>query len=160
MTFLLSTISLPILNPMMTCYFSLNSFPASMLSFSLESLFGQTKLHTEVFINFHCEHLYIQLRHDTYSFILPTSKTDHIFEGNCILIKDDTSPGPLAPFHSYLNSHDSLFPHCTELWLHKNSSVLTWAWFLNKLLSYFPRNTAGQSIHVGDLMPYWTLAVK
>ena len=91
----------------------------------------------------------MQLQPSSYSFAIPASKTDRIFEGNRVVIQDHTSPHPLEPFRTYLNSRDSLFPHQAELWLWENSSVPTRTWFLQKLVSYFPHDTAGQSICVG-----------
>jgi hypothetical protein len=91
----------------------------------------------------------VQLQPSSYSFAIPASKTDRIFEGNRVVIQDHTSPHPLEPFRTYLNSRDSLFPHQAELWLWENGSVPTRAWFLQKLVSYFPHDTAGQSICVG-----------
>jgi len=80
----------------------------------------------------------VQLQPITYSFSIPTSKTDHIFEGNCVIIQDHTTPNPLKPFLTYLNSWDPLFPHRAELWLCGDDSIPTCAWFLQKLVCYFP----------------------
>jgi hypothetical protein len=91
----------------------------------------------------------VQLLPTSYSFSLPASKTDRIFEGNRVIIQDHTLPNPLWSFTSYLKSRDSLFPHRAELWLRENGSVPTRSWFLHRLLSYFPNNTAGQSIRAG-----------
>jgi hypothetical protein len=88
----------------------------------------------------------VQQHPGTYSFLLPTSKTDRIFEGNRVIIRSDTTPDPLVPFLTYLKSHDSLFPHRAELWLRENGSIPTRGWFLQRLRSYFPHDTAGQSI--------------
>ena len=84
-----------------------------------------------------------------YSFTIPTSKTNRIFEGHHVIIQDHTAPHPLEPFLTYLNSRDSLFPHCAELWLCENSSIPTHAWFLQKLTFYFPHDTASQSMRAG-----------
>ena len=53
----------------------------------------------------------VHLHPTAYSFWLPKSKTDHIFEGNHIIIHNHSSPHPLDPFLSYLKSRDSRFPH-------------------------------------------------
>jgi hypothetical protein len=91
----------------------------------------------------------VQWHHNTYSFWLPNSKTDRIFEGNRIIIRNLTSPNPHSPFVTYLKSRDSLFPHRTELWLRQNGSVPTRTWFLRRLHSFFPNDIAGQSMHAG-----------
>jgi hypothetical protein len=91
----------------------------------------------------------VQLLATSYSFCLPASKTDCIFEGNRVIIQDHTLPNLLCTFTSYLKSRDSLFPHRAELWLREDGSVPTRSWFLHRLLSYFPHNTAGQSIRAG-----------
>jgi hypothetical protein len=91
----------------------------------------------------------VQLLQTSYSFCLPTSKTDRIFEGNRVVIQNHTLPNPLCTFTSYLKSRDALFPHRAELWLREDGSVPTRSWFLHRLLSYFSRDTAGQSIRAG-----------
>ena len=84
-----------------------------------------------------------------YSFWLPISKTDCVFEGNHIIVCSQTPPDPCDPFVTYLKSHNTLFPHRAELWLHENGSVPTCAWFLTRLQSYFPNDIAGHSIRAG-----------
>jgi hypothetical protein len=84
-----------------------------------------------------------------YSFWLPISKTDRVFEGNRIIVRSQTLPDPREPFVAYLKSRDSLFPHRAELWLRENGSVPTRAWFLTRLQSYFPDDIAGHSIRAG-----------
>lgn len=91
----------------------------------------------------------VQQHHDSYSFSIPSSKTDHIFEGNRLIILNNTTPAPLPPFLTYLKSRDSLFPHRAELWLRENGSIPTRSWFLLNLRHYFPHDTAGQSIRAG-----------
>jgi hypothetical protein len=91
----------------------------------------------------------VQLYPNGYGFWLPASKTDRSFEGNRIIILDQTTPSPLGPFLSYLKSRDHLFPHRAELWLREDGSIPTRAWFLRRLVTYFPHDTAGQSIRAG-----------
>ena len=91
----------------------------------------------------------VQQHHSSYSFTLPASKTDRIFEGNRLIIQNNTTPDPLTPFLTYLQSRDSLFPHRAELWLRENGSIPTRGWFLEKLRCYFPCDMAGQSIRAG-----------
>jgi hypothetical protein len=91
----------------------------------------------------------VQQLPNAYSFLLPSSKTDRVFEGNRVFINDHTAPNPVGPFLTYLKSRDSFFPHRAELWLRENGTIPTRAWFLHRLQSYFPKDTAGQSIRAG-----------
>ena len=91
----------------------------------------------------------VQWYPDAYSFWLPTSKTDRLFEGNRIIVRSHTPPDPRNPFITYLKSRDTLFPHRAELWLRANGSVPTRSWFLTRLQSYFPNDIAGHSIRAG-----------
>jgi hypothetical protein len=92
----------------------------------------------------------VQQLSDSYSFSLPSSKTDHFFDGSHLLIQNNSSPTPLPPFFTYLKSRDSLFPHRAELWLHDDGSIPTRSWFLHTLQHYFPHDTAGHSIRAGS----------
>jgi hypothetical protein len=84
-----------------------------------------------------------------FSFWLPASKTDRIFEGNRVIVRSQSPPDPYGPFVAYLISRDTLFPHRAELWLREDGSVPTRAWFLHQLHTYFPSDTAGQSLRAG-----------
>ena len=87
---------------------------------------------------------------DSFSFWLPNSKTDRIFEGNRIIICNLSAPDSYGPVLTYIKSRDSLFPNQAELWLRENGSVPTHTWFLYQLQSLFPTNIAGQSICASD----------
>jgi hypothetical protein len=91
----------------------------------------------------------VQCHPDHYSFWLPNSKTDRIFEGNRVIIHNHSSPDPLRIFLTYLSSRDSLFPNRAELWLRENGSVPTRSWFIHRLRSLFPNDIAGQSMRAG-----------
>jgi hypothetical protein len=84
-----------------------------------------------------------------FSFWLPTSKTDRIFEGNRVFVRSQSTPNPYDLFIAYLTSRDTLFPHRAELWLREDGSVPTRAWFLQRLHTYFPSDTAGHSLRAG-----------
>jgi hypothetical protein len=91
----------------------------------------------------------VQWHPDAYSFSLQKTKTDRIFEGNRVVVRNHAAPDPFGPFVAYLKSRDSLFPNRAELWLRENGCVPTRTWFLHRLRSYFPHDTAGQSIRAG-----------
>ena len=116
----------------------------------------------------------ISWRHDVhldstfFSFSIPQSKTDVVFEGDQVVIqKSTTAPNPFALFHKYLvsrdshfalfpqlwlcslvsrNSHFALFP---QLWLRSDGSVPSRSWFLSRLHSVFPHSIGGHSMHAG-----------
>lgn len=87
----------------------------------------------------------------SYSFILPSNKTDPFFQGNHLVIKwflRDLDPHP--HFLSYLNSRDKLFPIHPQLWLRQNGTIPTRSWFLSRLRKFFPdTQIAGQSMRAG-----------
>jgi len=59
---------------------------------------------------------------DAYGFLLPSHKTDPLFQGSSIIIQ--ARPFPLDPksiFQHYLSHRDSLFPFYPQLWLWKDS---------------------------------------
>ena len=98
----------------------------------------------------------ISLRHTVsvlphqYSFFLPSHKGDRTFEGNSIVVqKLGTPTDPYAPFLTYLESRDALFPLHPELWLTSQGTVPTRHWFLSRLRVLFPREYAGHSIRSG-----------
>ena len=86
---------------------------------------------------------------NSFSFWLPSSKTDRVFEGNRVLVHGNTTPNPYLAFLSYIRSRDILFPHRPELWIRADGSVPTRSWFLQRLHHYFPSDTAGQSLRAG-----------
>ena len=95
-------------------------------------------------------------RHDvcldstSFSFIIPQSKTDAMFEGDQVVIqKSTTAPDPFAVFRKHLGSRDSLFPLFPLLWLRSDGSVPSWSWLLSRLHVFFPRSIGGHSMHAG-----------
>jgi hypothetical protein len=98
----------------------------------------------------------ISLRHsvsifpDRYSFFLPSSKQDPVFEGSTIVVqKLNTPTDPYAPFLRYLSSRDKKFPVHPELWLTSRGTVPTRHWFISRLRAMFPSNIAGHSLRSG-----------
>ena len=68
------------------------------------------------------------IKHNSYSFILPTHKGDKFYEGNKILIRafNSHSIDPTPIFLCYLSSRDSLFPAVSPLWLTSEGVVCTY----------------------------------
>jgi hypothetical protein len=82
-----------------------------------------------------------------YEFLLPGHKADPFFEGNRVLIKDQTA---CNLFLSYIQFRDAKFPLNPYLWLCSNGSPPTRAWFIRRLRHFFPNtNIAGQSMRAG-----------
>lgn len=87
---------------------------------------------------------------ESFSFLLPYHKADHLFEGNRILISSSNcGVEPISAFLNYLSSRDSLFPFKPELWLRRDGSIPKRRWFLHLLHKYFPEGTAGHSFRPG-----------
>ncbi|KIM77829.1 hypothetical protein PILCRDRAFT_76302 [Piloderma croceum F 1598] len=85
-----------------------------------------------------------------YEFLLPTQKTDTMFEGNHVRISQIIgTPNPQPVMGCYLYSCDQLFPLHPQLWLCNDGSSPTRSWFLHCLYQYCPSEIAGQSIHAG-----------
>ena len=98
----------------------------------------------------------ISWRHDVhlnvifFSFSIPQSKTDVMFEGDQVVIqKSTTAPNPFVLFHKYLVSHDSHFALFPQLWLRSDGSVPSHSWFLSRLHSVFPRSIGNHSMRAG-----------
>ena len=95
-------------------------------------------------------HLSVQWLCDSFSFWLPSHKTDAMFKGSQLIIQCvHHSPDPYLIFINYLHSHDQLFPFNPELWLCANSKVSMHSWFIQRLAHYFPKDIAGQSLRSG-----------
>ena len=87
---------------------------------------------------------------DSYSFWLPTHKTDTTFKGNWIVVKKITgTPDPHPIMQNYTKSHDTLFPFHPQLWLRSNGSIPLRSWFIKHLWHYFSAHIAGQSLRAG-----------
>jgi hypothetical protein len=93
----------------------------------------------------------VQWLHNTFSFWLPSHKTDPTFEGSRLVVQRvHNSPNPHLAFTNYLHSRDQLFTFNPELWLRANGKVPTCSWFLKCLARYFQKDIiAGQSLRSG-----------
>lgn len=86
----------------------------------------------------------------SFSYTLPSSKADHIFEGNLILIT--AQPGlinAVPTFTVYLRSRDALHPFQPALWLTSAGAVPTRSWFMNRLRTANLPNVGGHSMRAG-----------
>lgn len=86
------------------------------------------------------------------AYLLPTSKTDHIFEGSQILIDNSVLPHLdfFRCFTTYFSSCDNLFPIMSPLWLTATGDLPTRHWFLSRLQSVVQDDRfSGHSIRSG-----------
>ena len=85
-----------------------------------------------------------------YRFDLRCDKSDHLFEGNTIVVQKSTSlPDPYLTFTTYLSSRDHRFPFHPHLWLRADGSPPTRSWFLSRLHRVLPSSIAGHSLRAG-----------
>lgn len=92
----------------------------------------------------------VQVTNTAYEFILPAHKADQLFESNRIMIlANQPFLNPHHHFTQYLNSRDRLLPLASPLWIRKDGSVPTRAWFMNQLRSFFDKSIGGQSMRAG-----------
>ncbi|TFY50841.1 hypothetical protein EVG20_g11297 [Dentipellis fragilis] len=85
-----------------------------------------------------------------FRFLLPTSKTDRVFNGAEIIIAGSAmDDDPLAPFLRYLHSRDHQFPFHPHLWLRASGKPPTRTWFMCRLRTIFPANITGHSMRAG-----------
>ena len=91
------------------------------------------------------------IKHNSYSFILPTHKGDKFYEGNKILIRafDSHSIDPTPVFLCYLSSRDSLFPAASPLWLTSEGIVPTRSFFMSRFHLFFSKSYGGTSMRAG-----------
>ena len=87
----------------------------------------------------------------SYQFELQTDKSDHLFQGNSILIHHrPLDPDPYSLFIRYLRARDHLFPLHPHLWLTSSGLPPTRSWFLNKLKATLPSpSLGGHSMRAG-----------
>jgi hypothetical protein len=86
----------------------------------------------------------------SYSFYLPGSKSDVLFEGDTILVQPKIRPvDPLPFFIDYLNSRDSSFPYLPQLWINSEGKNPTRSWFLKRFRKLLPNEFAGHSLRSG-----------
>src|SRR5882724_10320830 len=89
----------------------------------------------------------IKLMLSSFSFMLPTHKTDRFFKSSTILIKSQSgSLCPLQPFKKYLAVCDTHFPLHAQLWLHSTGEVPTYSWVVHLLKSCLSTNVTGHSL--------------
>ena len=87
---------------------------------------------------------------DSYSFWLPTHKTDTTFEGNWIVVKKITgAPDPHPIIENYTKSCNTIFPFHPQLWLRSNGSIPLRSWIIKCLWHYFSAHIARQSLWAG-----------
>ena len=88
-----------------------------------------------------------------FSFLLPSHKADHFFEGNRVILQWLAVPDdPDTAFRLYLCSWDDRFPLHSPLWLHTDGSIPTRGWFIRHLQHHFHSNVAGHSLCAGSAM--------
>jgi hypothetical protein len=87
----------------------------------------------------------------SYRFELQTDKSDHLFEGNSIVVqKRQLDPDPFTLFVRYLHARDSLFPLHPHLWLTSSGQPPTRKWFLTRLKHLLPApSIGGHSMRAG-----------
>jgi hypothetical protein len=86
----------------------------------------------------------------SFQFTLPGHKADRLFEGNLILIQStNLDDDACKPFKEYLSLRDRFFPLRAELWLRRNGTIPTRAWFLRILHHHLSGNIGGQSLRAG-----------
>ena len=92
----------------------------------------------------------LQVDPTSFQFTLPGHKADRFFEGSLVLIQatglDDDA---WAPFTRYLTLRDQCFPLRAELWLRRDGTIPTRAWFLRHFRRHFSGNVGGQSLRAG-----------
>ena len=82
--------------------------------------------------------------HRRFQYRLPTSKTDHIFEGSTILLDEAIDDIPSFDiFAEYLTARDDLFPLSPPLWIASTGEIPTREWFLTRLDSAVNDPTVG-----------------
>ncbi|KIJ66314.1 hypothetical protein HYDPIDRAFT_61093, partial [Hydnomerulius pinastri MD-312] len=87
---------------------------------------------------------------DSYSFLLEHDKTDTRYEGNKVLVqRSHLEPDPHDSFVRYLTSRDGRFPLHPQLWLRRNGTTPSRAWFMRKLRTFFPKCIGGHSMRAG-----------
>ena len=86
--------------------------------------------------------LSVELTGTHFAFTLPAQKTDHLYEGDRVLIQRllsaPDSDDPWSLFQRYLVARDSSFPLHPYLWIRADGSIPTRSWFLSRLRRLFP----------------------
>lgn len=94
-----------------------------------------------------------------FEYVLPTSKTDHTFEGSRILLAEHIPQvASYDIFVDYLNARDVRFPLSPALFVSDNGDLPTRRWFLHKLGSVINDTTiGGHSLRAGGATFFATL---
>ena len=94
--------------------------------------------------------LSVELTGTHFAFTLPAQKTDHLYEGDRVLIQRLSAPDdPWSLFQRYLVARDSSFPLHPYLWIRADGSIPTRSWFLSRLRRLFPPSIGGHSMRSG-----------
>lgn len=87
---------------------------------------------------------------DRYEYMLPTSKSDRLFEGNKVVIQRlEDEWDPWASMKRYVTSRDRLFPLQPWLWLDSTGVVPTRSWLLARMRLFLDSSISGHSIRSG-----------
>lgn len=79
-----------------------------------------------------------------FQYTLPTSKTDHVFEGSRIIIAEHIeSVRSFDLFATYLAERDRRFPLSPPLWITESGQLPSRDWFLNRLQAVVQDPTVG-----------------
>ena len=91
----------------------------------------------------------------SFSFAIPSRKSDLFHEGDTIRITQSLLPDDLySLFAQYLAFRDASFPLHSLLWVRADGSVPTRAWFLTRFRTVFPDpSLGGHSLRSGGGVP-------
>ena len=86
-----------------------------------------------------------------FKYVLPASKTDHIFEGQHIILAEAIEGIPSFDiFRDYLVARDNLFPFSPALWVTRRGNLPSRSWFLQRLATVLHDPTiGGHSLRAG-----------
>ena len=86
----------------------------------------------------------------TFSFILPSHKTDHFYHGSTIVVEAQVPLlNPCRHFIQYLTHRDSHFLFLPQLWLCVNGHMPTYSWVVQQLKLTLGNDVAGHSLCSG-----------
>ena len=93
-------------------------------------------------------HHMVEVFNDYIGLFLPAHKGDAFFEGNRLIIHQ-SSEKAFKLLTQYLTSRDQIFRAQPKLWLRRDGTIPTRAWFMTRLRSFFPMTIRGQSMCAG-----------
>ena len=90
----------------------------------------------------------------TFSFTLPSHKTDHFYHGSTPLGGMSLPTGPtithvIISFNQYLTQCDLHFPFHPQLWLHMNGHMATYLWAVEQIKLTLADDIGGHSMRSG-----------